>query len=139
MRTGIFAIFSSLELDGAVFFPNCMGFVLGGGAGGLPVLGSSFFPDRTGSSLGFCFMGDIRAAFEVRPPVDSTGIGRRVSPPARLGSSFFNTADTIPDGFGADVCAMGALSVPNLLASHSSSKWVLHIQFFGWAFNSVRE
>ena len=132
MRTGIFAIFGSLEPDGAVFFPNCMGFVLGGGAGGLPVLGSSLVPDRTDGSLNFCFGGDVRPVFVV-------GMGRRVKPPARLGSSFFSTADTFPVSFGTGGCGAGAWRISLFLASHSSSKWVLHIQFFGWELDSVRE
>ena len=105
MQTGIFAVFGSLEPAGAVCFPNCMGFILGGGTGGLPVLGSSLEPDCNAGSLNFCFVGDVRAVFDV-------GMGRRVNPPARLGSSFFSTADTFPDSFGAGSCETGALRIP---------------------------
>ena len=82
-----------------------MGFILGGGTGGLPVLGSSLEQDSNAGSLIFCFVGDVRTVFDV-------GMGRRVNPPARLGSSFFSTTDTFPNSFGAGGCETSALRIP---------------------------
>ena len=89
----------SSEPDGAEVIPVCTGFTLGG-AGGLPVLGSSRVPESVLGSLALLSDGSVLPAFETQFPADFTGMGSRVSPPARLGSSFFSMAATVPDGFG---------------------------------------
>ena len=96
--TGIFVITDSSEPDGAVV-PVCTDFTLGG-AGGLPVLGSSRVTERILGSLVLGSDGMVLPALETQLPAKFTGMGSQVSPPARLGSSFLNTAGMVPGGFG---------------------------------------
>ena len=95
-------------------------------------------PERVVGSF-VLWSGERMLAVLERFPENFTGMGSRVSPPVRLGSSFLNMADTIPDRLGGGGGGMGALRANAFFASHSSSKWALHKQFLGWEFGFVRE